>query len=351
MTPGGLPDPLDVEVAGVGVRIRGAGQLQTSTRQWVESGLLPFAAPGTAPEVTIDVTGATPGPGRRIEHGFALVDEGLWVGDRFGLGAVLDLHGDRLAARVHPAAPRSVLSWHVYLVLVRAALARRGADILRMAAVEVDGRRVGIGGWSGSGKTRLVLTQILHHGGRLLGDQVLANLPDGTVAPLTADLRVRAEHADLLLVERRGRSRLRRGAARRLDELGARSSGGPVARLSVGLAEILREGGETRVGAADLAPGRPLGAPGALDTVVLLRDRPAAAPIDFLLGTQGVYLALHDAADHAARAVWPEVGPLRLGGDVRREVLEKTLAGVAVVERPAPLLPPDAKALAAELAR
>ncbi|MGH3441160.1 MAG: hypothetical protein ACRDUY_03775 [Nitriliruptorales bacterium] len=346
---------LTVRIGGlVSIRLTGLELLGRETARWAKEALGPLATAEAGPvDATIEIRADTPAPGRRIEHGLALVDGAIWIGDGFGRGGIVRLDAD-VRAQVDPSVSPSVLGDRLYFLLLRVALARRGAVLLRAGAVEVAGRRIVATGWSGAGKSRLVLTLLARHGGRLIGDDVVAVLPDGRIAPAVADVTIRPEHRDLVHLPGTGRvAALRAAAATGLEHLGRRAPRMQgLAKVSGGVAEVLRQGGERIVGVSRVVPAG-LAEPGRIDTLVLLRDAVGADPVEFLVGIERTYLLAHEAVEAVARATgMVDAATVLLPADHdRRAAVTAALAGVRVVERQPPLMPGDAEALAAELVR
>lgn len=319
----------------VTVEIRGLARLNRDAATWVGAALggLPEGAPGP-PDVSVEVA-PVPAPGRRAEHGVALVSEGVWVGDRLGRGAVLALADTPLAARVDPSIPSWHLGYGVHLLLVSVAAWRQRALTLRAAVVETAGRRIGVAGWSGGGKTRIVL-ELLRRGGSLVGDDVVALAPDGTVHPLLAELTVRPGHADQLPPTVRpaaGRRALSQGL-----EAAARLSGRSrtLSEVTARLADVARSASERTVAVSSVFPGTRLGEAGRLDAMLLLRE-PGLGRVDAaqaLASLTGSYHLLHRATELAALHRWSDRlrEPLLPPFSARRAAFAAALEGVAVLE-------------------
>ncbi|MEX0757287.1 MAG: hypothetical protein WD204_05010, partial [Acidimicrobiia bacterium] len=317
---------------------------------WVRAALRPLGTPIDDPDVTIEVSQMSVRPGRRIAHGMALVEDGVWVGDRFGRGGILRIHNGHLSAVVSPDIPPTWLN-DLYVLLVDAALARRGGMVLRMSAVQTATRRIGVSGFSGSGKTRLLLTLIGVHGATLIGDSVVGCLADGTIAPMAVNLKIRPEHRDLFPMEGSIVSASRTWLARKFegsDSAGGRRHRSPGRRVGPLVAERIRARGERQLDGGGLGIGS-VGGNGRLDSLVMLRHSSAVAPTDFLLTTTAVSLNAGHLVQSVARGLWPEAAAMRLAHQARNALVAEVVRHASVIEVPPPLLPAPSRELAAEL--
>lgn len=350
MTRSAASPTLELLAAGVGVRLVGLELLGAATAGWVRAALRPLGTPIDDPDVTIEVRQMSVRPGRRIEGGMALLEDGLWVGDRFDRGAILEIQNGHFGAVVSPDIPTTSLT-DLYLLLVDAALARQGGMVLRMAAVQTATRRIGVSGWSGAGKTRLVLTLMGGHGATLIGDSVVGCLADGTIAPVAANLKIRPAHRDLFPMEARIVSASRNWIARKLegsDSAGAGRLRSPGCRVGSLVAERVRAGGERQLEGGRLGLGV-VGGSGRLDSLVMLRRSSEVAPTDFLLATTEAHLNAAHLVQSVARGLWPEAAAMRLDHQGRNALVAEVVRHACVIEFPPPLLPAPGRELAAEL--
>lgn len=339
-------DVLHLSAGGVAVELDGADRLGRGASAWVRSALRPLASPhvDSAPDVVIRVA-ARPRPQQRAEHGIWVGPEGAWLEGRRGLGTLLDLGGSPLVADVPPGVASSQLGHGLYLLLVGASLWRDGATLLRAAVVELGGRRLAVSGWSGSGKTRVVL-ELLARGGTLLGDDVVA-LREGRVSCVLAEVTLRPEHADQLP-----------GAGQRIAWLPSRPRPGSdrhrpnrrSAHLAVRLRDLRRAVGERRVGT--FAAGGP-GAPGRLDSLLLLGMSGGGADGARALAALGAsYQASHTPIAAVATQLWGQEFPRGLLPAVTDRVAAavEALRGVPVEHRAAVRDAEDARRAADRLA-
>lgn len=186
----------------------------------------------------------------------------LWVADHHGRGARLPL--PRLTpVEVDRRLDPGLVHAAVLVPLLRAATWRRGGVLLRAAGIELDGRRIVATGWSGSGKTGLVVAA-LRRGGAYLGDDWVALGSDGTVAPVPARLFLRdrtgpdgAPHRTAAMAER---------ALRRAS----RGTDGRMSRVLDTLADWAFHAGTTEAVPGDLVADARIATRGRLDTIVVL---------------------------------------------------------------------------------
>jgi hypothetical protein len=301
---------LSILIAGlVSVRLTGVRLLRGDTGYWVRTVLGPLAsaAHGEA-DVTIrfapDVRPRGPELGS-LPVGIAGRDE-VWVADPRGRPAVLPLAdlGSRPVTVDTEIDPWAFESW-VFMPLVRAALWKHGASLIHAAGAVVDGRAVALAGWTGSGKTRVVM-ELLARGADLLGDDWLALTPEGLVAPVQG-------HVDLTLDSRRregfrGAPRLARRAGMAVTRWGTARLG-RLPRVSKGLARL----GDPPVVVAPVGrvfPGSRVAGPSPLDTLVLLvppgvPTPPPAASAEVIGIQNQMYLREGPAIESAFRLAFP----------------------------------------------
>lgn len=291
----------------VTVDVVSPGSLADAPRGWVEAALLPLRseAEGDA-DVVLEVRESVPPPGPHLQLGMALGDKSVWVGDRLGRGALIPACPLSVPVKIDRAIPPLVLRDTVYAYLVRRALWRHRAVLVPLTVLEVRGYRIGITGWSGHGKTRLALGLMRHAGARLIGDDLVAMLGDGSVAPVALDITLRPEHRSELLAGGDRPWLARRSLIGALETTARVSRSGTVTKLTDGLAEVLRSGAQTLVGAARLGVDATPGPPGRLDRLVVVGPFDAVLPM--VLASERLYFLAHDGIDAVLRTSWPSVG-------------------------------------------
>lgn len=323
-------DDLRVDAGGVLVEVRGLGRLGRGARRWVDAALAPLP-PGGDDEADVVITvDPRPRPDHRAEYGLWLGADGIWLPGRMGLGTTLALEGRALIARIHPRIAPSQLGHRVYLMLVEASLWRTGSMLLRTAVVEHGGRRLAVTGWSGSGKTRVVL-EALSRGGRLVGDDIVA-LRDGRVAPVLAELTLRPRHEDQVR-ERAGRRPVRgRASGVRPDR--RRQPSPWLRQLGTKVGDLRRLLGERTLAPG---PGECIGTAGPLDGLLILGMVGGADDARTLAALSASYLAPHAAVEAAALQLWGERFPhgLQPGTAERIAAARQALSGVPVSRVPA----------------
>lgn len=330
-----MASTIDLRIADlVHERFRRTELLTPDLAHRVAASLLPLSRPISAEVPTIDLefVDCLPFPPIRAEFGVRLApDGGVWIGDRFARGALVTVQDGKFSVRLDRSADATLLEL-VRTPLLEHALYDVGGGTLRAACVEVDGRRVAIGGWSGNGKTRVVLELLLTHGGRLLGDDLVAVTPLGDVAPLWCGLTLRPEH-DLQLAGSPGRRwRFRRTAARWLDHYANQSNGRRTVRAVADAgARGMRHFMERRVGFQELAVDDRPGSQGRIDALLVLG--PATGPKDpaRLLAAFGCSYGAHLAAFEAGFRYQGLQEPLLPDFDRRVQVAKKALAGTTVL--------------------
>ena len=324
---------LEVAVGGVvTVAVVGHEDASPPVRRWVESALgsLPAASTEGEPDVVLAFEEHIPPPSAHLQHGLALAGDAVWVGDRLGRGALVPVLEPGTPVRVDRRIAPMVLRDEIYAYVVRRALRDHGALVTPLTAVEIAGRRVGITGWSGHGKTQLALA-LLGHGARLIGDDLVALLPGGGVGSVLMDVTFRPEHLPLLPGAPR-----RAGSRRRLVavlERVARSSGSPtITKLADGLAEVARVGAEALTSPGQLGFSPEPGRPGPLDLVVVLGASDDAAAL--VTASERLYFLGHDAVDAVVRGRWPRTGWESTPGLTGGDTLSTWLSGVPVLNVP-----------------
>jgi hypothetical protein len=212
-------------------------------------------APGRPPA-------ALDGAGRRAE-----LDVGAWLDDR----AVI---------RVEKGFQPSAVFRRALVPALRARLAmRRGAALVRAAAYRLEGTTVAVAGWTGTGKTT-VLIDALGRGAHYLGDDWVIVDEHGVVYPFTMSFafgdRILLEHPELrkrLPAGSRVGFALRR-AARGTVLRTTGAGGGATARGLRWMAEVGFGTSWHRSSFGDLLPEVPVGAPSRLDALVVLDPAP-----------------------------------------------------------------------------
>ncbi|MEX2653441.1 MAG: hypothetical protein WD532_00245 [Acidimicrobiia bacterium] len=315
-------------------RIRHADRLTPDLAHRVAASLLPLSRPdsGEVPAIDFEFVDRMPVPSIRAEFGVRLApDGGVWIGDRFARGALVTVRDGKFSVQLDRSADANLLEL-VRTPLLEHALYDVGGGTLRAACVEVDGRRVAIGGWSGNGKTRVVLELLLEHGGRLLGDDLVAVTPLGDVAPLWCGLTLRPDH-DLQLAKSPGRgSRLSRAAARWLDQYENHPNGRRTPRAVVGVgARGMRHFMERRVGFQEIAVDHRLGSQGRIDALLVLGPATGAKDPIRLLAAFGCSYSAHLAAFEAGFRYQGLQEPLLPDFDRRLQVAKKALAETKVL--------------------
>lgn len=324
---------LHVDVAGlVCLEFVDHVRLAAAPRRWVDTGLSPLATPSCAsPDIDIRVAESVPPPGARIQHGLSLGDHGIWVGDRLGRGALLPVPDGRASVFIDRQIDPYVLRDIVYAYLLRQALWQYGWLLVPLTVLEVDGRRIGITGWSGTGKTQLALALLTGADGRLLGDDLVALSPDGTVAAASMDIGVRPEHR-ALVAGINATPLMAHFAVRVLGALARSTSSPTIRKIAIGLAEIARAGAQSMVGLDELGLSPVAGAPGPLDLLVVLGRSEDAVPV--VGASESMYFLQHEALDALRSGAWPSAAPLVPTAAARCELLRAALGGVPSVRLP-----------------
>ena len=193
-----VADPMHVASL-IDVHLEGTEQLAEPLAEWTQRVVeplrdLPPAPPG-APKIRIRFSPGVRPLGRKkssIPGGFC--EQGIWLADHLGRAAILPLADlDNRAVEVDPAMdPSFFVSW-VYMPVVRAGLWRTDATLVHAATAEIEGRRVALTGWSGTGKT-LILLELLKAGANLLGEDWLVLSGSGHVGQVTAHLEIMQFH-------------------------------------------------------------------------------------------------------------------------------------------------------------
>ena len=178
------------------LRVEGLEIAAGPTRSWLGSQLsgLPVAT-GNEPVLELRFVDGLPFPvGGPIFEPIGFAPDGLVVSDQAGRSARLPLP-DPCVAPVYVDARMNryqVEEW-VLLPLLRLALERAGATLVRCAAVEIGGRAIAISAPMRTGKTRLLLA-LLDRGARHLGDDWLALDREGVAHPVFTGLMLRDVH-------------------------------------------------------------------------------------------------------------------------------------------------------------
>ncbi|MEX2654691.1 MAG: hypothetical protein WD532_06630 [Acidimicrobiia bacterium] len=331
-----LPASMSFDIAGlVTERLEHANRLGESAAGYVAHALAPLVTTdldATEPAIVVTVVDEVPVPRDGAEYGVRLGPNGtVWIGDHRGRGGLLSVTKGGGTVLLDRNADASVLS-RLRVPLLEIALSAAGGGTLRAAGVQVDGLRLGIAGWAGMGKSRIVLELLSRHGGRLLGDDLLAVTREGEIATLSCRVTVRPEHRNLLPRSLRRRARMRQSGAR---VLGRFSKGRGLPRTAAAFANagarVMRDYSEQHVGVGQLIGNGRVGSMGRLDAVLILgSERPGVEP-SRRLAAYGCSYSAHVAALEAALLAQGLDAPLLPDVSFRQQIARRALSGAHVI--------------------